>query len=233
MRIKQAGGADRVDADQSLRPGLAIVKLGGSLATSPHLREWLTAITAEAGAIVIVPGGGAFADAVRGVQAAMRFDNVAAHELAMVAMTQFGRALKSLNPALRLAASLAAIHRTLREGRVPVWSPERMARAAGLPETWELTSDSLAAWLADALGAERLVLVKHGSFAARRVGVQDLAQRGVVDSLFPRFIRDKRFRVSLASPTDSARLSDGLRRGSFPEIVETDEAIRDRPPAAE
>ena len=39
-----------------------------------------------------------------------------------------------------------------------------MARAAALPETWELTSDSLAAWLAGALGAGRLVLVKHGRF---------------------------------------------------------------------
>jgi aspartokinase-like uncharacterized kinase len=163
----------------------------------------------------------------------MRFDDVSAHEMAMMAMAQFGLALQSLNPTLRLTASLAAIRRALRQGKVAVWSPERMARDAGLPESWELTSDSLAAWLADALGAERLVLVKHGDFAARRVEVGDLVESGVVDPLFPLFILDKRFRVSLASETDSAQLSDGLRLGLFPEIVQTEDAIGDRLPAAE
>ena len=233
MRINQTSGADRVGAKQSLCPGLAIVKLGGSLATSPHLQEWLTAIASEAGAIVIVPGGGPFADAVRDAQAAMRFDNAAAHEMAMMAMAQFGRALQSLDPALRLAASSAAIRRTLREGKVPVWSPGRMARAAGLPESWELTSDSLAAWLAAALGANRLVLVKHDRFPAQRLDVLELVASGVVDPLFPRFISNKGFRVSLAAPTDSARLSDGLRSELFPEIVQTEDAIRNRAPAEE
>ena len=47
-----------------------------------------------------------------------------------------------------------------------------MARAAALPETWELTSDSLAAWLAGALGADRLVLVKHGRFDAAAISAR-------------------------------------------------------------
>ena len=124
------------------------------------------AIAAEAGSIAIVPGGGPFADAVRTAQASMGYDDRAAHAMALMAMAQFGVALTSLNPALRLASSRAAILRALKERKVPVWSPEPMARAAALPETWELTSDSLAAWLAGALGAGRLVLVKHGRFDA-------------------------------------------------------------------
>ena len=218
---------------QSPRPPITVVKLGGSHAASPHLRQWLGAIAAEAGAIVVVPGGGPFADAVRRTQAAMGFDNVAAHEMAMMAMAQFGRALQSLNPALRLADSLAAIRRALREGKVPVWSPERMARAAGLPETWDLTSDSLAAWLSAKLAADRLVLVKHGGFSGPRADVLDLVRGGVVDPLFPHFIKDREFRVVLAASADAARLTDGLRQGLFPEIVPSEEAIGDRAPAAE
>jgi 5-(aminomethyl)-3-furanmethanol phosphate kinase len=214
------------------RPGLAIVKLGGSLAASPYLTAWLAAIAAEAGAIVVVPGGGPFADAVRAAQPAMRFDNAAAHEMALLAMTQFGRALESLNPAVRLASSLGAIRRTMREGMVPAWSPERIARAAGLPQSWDLTSDSLAAWLAAALGARHLVLVKHGHFAAEGAQPRVLVERGVVDPLFPYFIKDKTFRVLFATPDDSARLSEGLRRKLFPEIVPADEAIVNRVPAS-
>ena len=144
-RLRRAAGSSRAR--------LAIVKLGGSHASGPHLKDWLAAIAAEAGAVVIVPGGGPFADAVRSAQASMGYDDSAAHAMALMAMAQFGRALQSLNPALQLTASRSAISRALKDGKVPVWSPEPMARAAALPETWALTSDSLAAWLAGALGA--------------------------------------------------------------------------------
>ncbi len=210
--IKQVGA-------RSSRSRLAVVKLGGSHATGPHLKDWLTAIAAEAGSIVIVPGGGPFADAVRIAQASIGFDNPAAHIMALMAMAQFGCALESLNPALRLAASRSALLRALKDGKVPVWSPEPMTRAAGLPETWELTSDSLAAWLAGALGARRLVLVKHGRFEGAAVDAHDLAARGVVDPLFPSYLKESGAQAWLAGPADSPRLADGLRGGIFPEIV--------------
>ncbi len=200
-------------------PRLAVVKLGGSHANGPHLRDWLAAIVAEAGSIALVPGGGPFADAVRSAQASMGYDDRAAHSMALLAMAQFGRALQSLNPALRLAPSRSAIRRALRDGKVPIWSPEPMARAAGLPETWKLTSDSLAAWLAGALAADRLVLVKHGRFEAAAFDVHDLVARGVVDPLFPGYLRQSGARAWLAAPTDSARFAEGLRRPIFPEIL--------------
>ncbi len=204
---------------RSSRSRLAIVKLGGSHATGPHLKDWLTAIAAEAGSIVITPGGGPFADAVRRAQASMGYGDCAAHAMALMAMAQFGCALGSLNPACRLAASRSAILRALKEGKVPVWSPEPMARAAALPETWDLTSDSLAAWLAGALGASRLVLVKHGRFEGVAIDAHDLAARGVVDPLFPSYLKESGARAWLAGPADSARLADGLRGRMFPEIV--------------
>ena len=87
---------------------------------------------------MIVPGGGPFADAVRSAQPSLGYDDGAAHAMALMAMAQFGRALQSLNPALRLTASRSAISRVLRDDKVPVWSPEPMARAAALPETWDI-----------------------------------------------------------------------------------------------
>ena len=206
-------------AARALRSRLAIVKLGGSHATGPHLKDWLAAIAAEAGAIAIVPGGGPFADAVRTAQAALGYDDRAAHAMALMAMAQFGCALQSLNPALRLSASRSAILRALHNGKVPVWSPEPMTRAAALPETWELTSDSLAAWLAGTLSADRLVLVKHGRFEGAAVDAHDLVARGVVDPLFPRYLKESGARAWIAAPTDSGRLAGGLQRPIFPEIV--------------
>ena len=203
----------------SSRARLSIVKLGGSQANGPHIKDWLAAIATQAGAIAIVPGGGPFADAVRTAQAGIGYDDRAAHAMALMAMAQFGCALENLNPALRLTASRSAILRALNDGKVPVWSPEPMARAAALPETWDLTSDSLAAWLAGALGAGRLLLVKHGRFERAAIDAHDLVARGIVDPLFPRYLKESGARAWLAAPTESARLVEGLQHPVFPEIV--------------
>ena len=142
--------------------GMTVVKLGGSYAFSTHLKSWIDAITACAGCVVVAPGGGPFADAVRMAQPKMGFDDAAAHEMALLAMDQYGRALASLGAKLTLAASATAMRRVLHEGGVPVWSASRMVRAAGdIPWSWDVTSDSLAAWLAGRIGAKRVLLVKH------------------------------------------------------------------------
>ena len=155
----------------------------------------------------------------------MGYDDGAAHGMALMAMAQFGRALQNLNSALRLTASRSAIWRALKDGKVPVWSPEPMARAAALPETWALTSDSLSAWLAGELGALHLLLVKHGRYEGAAVDVRRLVAEGVVDSLFPRYLKESGVRAWLVAPTESARLAEGLRRPIFPEILDSDETI--------
>src|SRR3954465_16072595 len=135
---------------------LTVIKLGGSHAFAAHLTDWIEAIPALAGRIVVVPGGGPFADAVRDAQSKMGFGDEAAHHMALLAMEQYGCALAGLNRACVLADSLAAIGRALAEEQVPGWLPSRMALAANdIPCSWDVTSDSLAAWLAGGLGASR------------------------------------------------------------------------------
>jgi 5-(aminomethyl)-3-furanmethanol phosphate kinase len=201
------------------RTPLTVVKLGGSHAHEPELRAWLGAIARARGSVVLVPGGGPFADAVRVAQARMGFDDRAAHAMAMMAMAQFGRALISLEPAIQLATSRAAIRTALRARLIPAWAPERMAGVARLPETWDLTSDSLAAWLTGTIGAARLVLVKHGRFEGPTLDAAELAASGVVDPLFPCSLSRSGARAFIA-PSDAAeRFAGELRDLPFPEIV--------------
>jgi dihydroneopterin aldolase len=210
---------------------VVVVKLGGSHALKPHLTEWLAAIAAEAGAVVVAPGGGPFADTVRAAQAVMGFDDAAAHDMALMAMTQFGRALQGLDPRFRLAGSVASIRRTLSERTVPVWTPDSMARAARLPATWDLTSDSLAAWLARAIGARRLILIKHGAFPTEGVALGRLVADGVVDPLFPQYVGHGGLSVSLAGPSDAPLLARELRGKAFPEILAPIQPVRIVEPA--
>src|SRR5207302_4949844 len=98
-----------------------------------------------AGRVVVVPGGGPFADAVRAAQAKMGFDDGASHQMALLAMEQYGCALASLSAGWLPAASAAAIRRALDADKIPVWFPTRMVRRApDVPCSWDVTSDSLA-----------------------------------------------------------------------------------------
>jgi len=166
---------------------LTVVKLGGSHARSPRLTDWLRAIADDAGRIVVVPGGGPFADAVRHLQPVMGFDDAAAHDMGLLAMAQYGRALASLAEVFVLADTLDAIEAALESRRVPVWSPWPMLRDhPDVPASWDMTSDSLALWLAQTLRAERVVLIKPQAPEAG-ASSESLAARGLVDKAFPHF----------------------------------------------
>lgn len=187
----------------------AVVKLGGSYAGSPLLRPWVRAVEAAAGRVVLVPGGGPFADAVRESQAAMGFGDDAADAMAMLGMMQFGLALCSLGALLVMAESAAAIQAALDGGQVPVWAPLAMARAeAVLPRTWDVTSDSLALWLAWRLGAWALLLVKAVPPGSPGVLVDARIKPGhgeafeLVDAHFPRLHAIHPCPVFIAGPDD-------------------------------
>jgi 5-(aminomethyl)-3-furanmethanol phosphate kinase len=170
---------------------VVVVKLGGSLAGSVELPRWIDMIAA-AGArrVVVVPGGGPWADAVRAAQEREGFDDRTAHRLALRAMEDYGRMLVEMNACLIAAGNEDEIRATLSQNRVPVWMPHEMvAGNASIPESWDITSDSLGAWLAGMLGASRLILVKSLPSIATQLAPEEMARRGWVDSAFPRYAR--------------------------------------------
>jgi aspartokinase-like uncharacterized kinase len=194
--------------------GPVVVKLGGSFAFSTHLRNWIEALAACAGRAVIVPGGGPFADAVRSAQTRMGFDDRAAHHMALLAMEQYGRALVSLNEALSPAESADTIHCGLAAGRVPVWMPTRMVLGAtDIAQSWDATSDSLAAWLVGRIGAGRLFLIKHAELRSDRVRFEDLTAAGIVDEAFARHLRMSAVPAFVLGPSDHDAAIVAIRGG--------------------
>jgi aspartokinase-like uncharacterized kinase len=192
-----------------------VVKVGGSYAFSSALKSWIDAVAACAGRVVVVPGGGPFAETVRIAQPKMGFDDRAAHEMALLAMEQYGCALASLGAGWRLAASAAAIQDVLREGGVPVWSPTPMLRNANdVPWSWDVTSDSLAAWLAGRIGAKRVLLVKQLEPPPGRLRAADLVADGIIDPAFPRFLRASGAQAFIAGPAGHAAAAIAMRNGA-------------------
>ncbi len=196
---------------------LTVVKLGGSYAFSQRLKAWLEALASCAGSVVVVPGGGPFADAVRAAQARMGFDDRAAHHMALLAMAQYGCALESLGSGFVTAASSEEIARAVRAGRVPIWSPLPMTLdAPDLPAAWEVTSDSLAVWLARTIGAGRVVLVKHVEVGPAGAQAADLAARGILDAFLPGILGADGPQAYIAGPSDHATVAAAIRAGAAP-----------------
>jgi aspartokinase-like uncharacterized kinase len=191
---------------------LTVVKLGGSFAFSPELPAWLEALAACAGRVVVVPGGGPFADAVRDAQAKMGFGEAAAHRMALMAMEQFGSALTSLGPGYVMAASLGAIAHAAHAHQVPVWSPLPMAlEAADLPASWDVTADSLAAWLAARLGSRRVLFVKQ--ILPPTASLDALMAAGVLDRFLPRLLSERAVEAYIVGPGDHATTAAAILAG--------------------
>jgi aspartokinase-like uncharacterized kinase len=170
-------------------PGPCIVKLGGSLHDAPELRAWLAALARVPGpSRIVVPGGGPFADTVRSAQAGLDFDDLAAHRMAILAMQQYGLLLQAQEPVLGLAETEEELKQLPRSGAA-VWLPWTLAgREDRLEASWDVTSDSLALWLACRLAAPLLLLVKSATVDAAEASAAELASAGVIDAAFPRLL---------------------------------------------
>ena len=167
-----------------------VVKIGGSLYDSEYLLKWLNTLSGcDAQRIIIVPGGGPFADQARRAYQRHGLDQRLAHNIAVLGMQQFGYVLASLCPCLCPADSKETIYACWRRARTVVWEPYEMVRRyCKLERSWKVTSDSLAAWLASYLSASRLLLVKSAEAVRVEADADKLARQGCIDPALPEIL---------------------------------------------
>lgn len=192
------------------------MKIGGSLTRGAAPRALLAHLARRKG-LVVVPGGGALADAVRAVQPQWGIGDRAAHRMALLSMEQMAHAMHDIEPRLLPARNLTELGIAALTGAA-LWFPVELTLGhPAIAESWDVTSDSLALWLAAEMGAPRLVLVKAPGLAlpspsgTRAGDIAAWTAHGLVDAAFAtmahRFSGD-----ILLFPADAAnRLDDALR----------------------
>jgi len=141
----------------------AVLKIGGSLSRGCGLEILCREISrmGERYPLLIVPGGGGFADQVREAYRRFSLDETTAHHMAVLAMDQFGHMLSRLISGSVLTADLPAACRAAESGKAAILLPAALVMQTDpLPHSWDVTSDTIAAWIAHQAHCRRLVLLK-------------------------------------------------------------------------
>ncbi|KXF77524.1 hypothetical protein ATN84_09145 [Paramesorhizobium deserti] len=197
----------------------AVVKLGGSTAGHEELQRWVDVLAMARFPLVIVPGGGPFADKVRALQDPLAYTDDAAHDMAILAMDQFGLVIAERHQRLRPCRSWPAIRHTLKVGGIPVWLPSQMTwDAPDIPRSWDVTSDSLAAWFCGKWGAERLLLIKQTNGFLQHINLAGLVRSGIVDPLLPEMLRSE-IVLHIAGPQTLGNIAGNLPLADIPGVI--------------
>ncbi len=204
-----------------------VCKIGGSLLDGGWAPDLVAALRRAAPGlgILAVPGGGRAADRIRARYLRGKLDLSEAHWAAI-------RALDA--NALRLAGGCGAELPVVTGpeawgagtgryadrgpgagGRLAVLAPFPLLRAQDpLPHGWEVTSDSIAAWVADRCGASRLLLLKARGDRrppgpdgrAARLSARRAGDRGLVDRHLSSLLRTAAFRTWIVNGRHPDRL---------------------------
>ncbi len=139
------------------------LKIGGSLAEDPTTLRALSLELSEIAKthkIAVVPGGARFADVVREYDETFHLPKTVSHNMAILAMDQYGLFLSSITPDSRTSYTLKEAREISETGIVSILLPSRLMFSEDpLPHSWEVTSDSITAYIAAEMGVKKLILV--------------------------------------------------------------------------
>lgn len=163
-----------------------VVKIGGSLAQLPSLSSWLEAlcVAAHHRAVAVVTGGGIFAKSFRTMEEHHALSAQQSHGLAILGTELYGAMLLRLAPTMKVVKTLPQFQKAFAQKKPALWQPYDMcSNNRHIPSAWEITSDSLAAYLAKILHAQCLIFIKarpaKQSLCLGELQKEQLLDRGV------------------------------------------------------
>jgi len=140
------------------------IKIGGGLISYPdELQSLMKALDtlSKSFQLLIVPGGGPFADTVREMYRLYNLSETAAHWMAILAIDQYGLFLSNLSENAVTVSSIDTAKKIASKNKLVIILPFCMLYEKDpLEHSWDITSDSIAAYIASLINAESLILLK-------------------------------------------------------------------------
>lgn len=172
-----------------------VIKVGGSLLALKRLNDELAELLQSLSnhQVVLLTGGGPAVKAYRKLCEASDIPQDRAHWHCIKLMSNLTNTLCDVFPNSVTASSWDEVQRAWTVDRIPWFIVEDFLLADDkhrdhLPHTWDVSSDSIAAHLANRHEAE-LILLKGCALPKRRPTAKALARRGIVDKWFPKAVK--------------------------------------------
>ena len=197
---------------------MIVVKLGGSLIhrSQELVREINDYSIREGEQIIIVPGGSVFANTVRKVNASQE----AAHWMAVLAMEQYGYYLAD-------GTDVKCVHDldATGEGARILLPYTFLKQNDELPHSWDVTSDTIAAWVALKLNA-RLIKATDvdgvyidGELGEELSAASLIGKDTCVDAQLPRFLLENKMNCEIVNGNCPGRLVSSFREKVIRTII--------------
>ena len=193
---------------------MIVVKLGGSLIhrAKELVKEIVDYSDASCETILMVPGGSVFADTVRKVNAS----DEASHWMAILAMEQYGYFIADGSKA-RMVDNIGI----KAEGTYILLPYALIKKKDELPHTWDVTSDTIAAWVAHSLGARFIKLTDvdgiflNGELKKVLRAQELLGIETCVDRELPRFLIKYKMNCEILNGNRPGRFANAFK-GNVP-----------------
>ena len=166
-----------------------IIKIGGSWIDKVELNELIISLSkySKFENIILVVGGGCFADAVRLVYASKQMSEKTGHFIALKATEMFAHILKEINKSISLVNDIESLK--IIDKKLKVWMPSIVLKdESSFLSSWESTSDSVAAWLHTKVKSKGLVFVKSVIFEKKKYKLKYLQDKNVLDKNVDKYL---------------------------------------------
>jgi aspartokinase-like uncharacterized kinase len=197
---------------------MILIKLGGSLIQSARtiVKDLIGYTNSTSETIVIFPGGSIFADTVRRVNPGEE----SAHWMAVLAMEQYGYYLAD-GTGTELIYSLE-----IPDKGTYILLPYRILKEKDeLPHTWDVTSDTIAAWFALHLGARFIKVtdvdgIYLGGMLQKELRAEEIiGKETCVDTELPIFLMRHKINCEIINGNYPGRLVNALKGNIIGTVV--------------
>jgi hypothetical protein len=195
-----------------------VLKLGGSLMDNiteivNHIIEYINTTSEEMISVVIVPGGGVFADCVRDISKKYHISNDTSHWIAIASMEQYAYYIID-KTGLESIDTLSELY----SGIVVLKPYQYLKNNDELPHGWNVTSDTIGAWVAKKLDASFIKItdvdgIFKEQYLVSEINASDIDKldSSCTDKYMPEFLKDNRMNCYIVNGYHPERITDALR----------------------
>ena len=206
------------------------IKIGGSLISyTEELIDLMQSLDnlSKSYQLVIIPGGGPFVDVVREIFRQYNLSETVAHWMAILAMDQYGFFLSNLSENAVTISSIDNAKELASTYKLVIILPfQVLYEQDPLEHSWDVTSDSIAAYIASLINAESLILLKDVEGIFEHDPKQELSEliekldrrdfnafkmQRCVDKHFPEILSQSKIRCWILNGRHPSRIIEALK----------------------